>query len=68
MIFVRRFNMLDEMKPVVQVTNVFVLRAPARGMARPRGRVGAIPAKMVVIGGPGEARTILAYSTHAQLA
>jgi hypothetical protein len=52
------------MKPVVQVTNVLILRAPAMGMARPRGRVGAIPAKMVVIGGPGEARTILA----AQLA
>jgi hypothetical protein len=41
---------LDEMKPVVQVTNVLVLRAPAMGMARPRGRVGATPAKMVVIG------------------
>ena len=41
------------MKPVVQVTNVLVLRAPAIGMARPRGRVGAIPAKMVVIGGVG---------------
>src|SRR5262245_7942762 len=53
------------MKPVVQVTNVLVLRAPAIGMARPRGRVGAIPAKMVVIGGPGEARTILACSTCA---
>jgi hypothetical protein len=39
------------MKPVVQVTNVLVLRAPAMGMARPRGRVGATPAKMVVIGG-----------------